>query len=240
MSEIERVGIGKLYKEHKLEFSKVVSMLESEKTYKFINTYLRSKKNIEMSNPTLGNLKSKIKESKEKGIPLDSLIDMNKKKSIKDVNPDKIKGFKPDRNNTQYSDKVANEITRESGEVVVKNKVYNPREILQSIMDKGFYTLQKVDYIDMNTMLKAADLYNKYYGNTDKGLTTEAIQQYQLLVNATLNAMKETIIKYVPEKDQKEAFEEMENKRKEYLEQFGATVDGKRLLEEFDKANLTY
>ena len=45
MSEIERVGIGKLYKEHKLEFSKVVSMLESEKTYKFINTYLRSKKN---------------------------------------------------------------------------------------------------------------------------------------------------------------------------------------------------
>lgn len=240
MSEIERVGIGKLYKEHKLEFSKVVSMLESEKTYKFINTYLRSKKNIEMSNPTLGNLKSKIKESKEKGIPLDSLIDMNKKKSIKDVNPDKIKGFKPNRNNTQYSDKVADEVVRETGEVVVKNKVYNPREILQSIMDKGFDTLQKVDYIDMNTMLKAADLYNKYYGNTDKGLTTEAIQQYQLLVNATLNAMKETIIRYVPEKFQRNAFDMMEEKRKEYLEQFGATVDGKRLLEEFDKANLTY
>lgn len=239
MPKIERVGIGKLYKEHKLEFSKVVSMLESEKTYKFINTYLRSK-NLEMSNPTLGNLKSKIQESKEKGISLDSLIDMNKKKSIKDVNPDKIKGFKPDRNNTQYSDKVADDISRETGEVVVKNKVYNPREILQSIMDKGFDTLQKVDYIDMNTMLKAADLYNKYYGNTDKGLTTEAIQQYQLLVNATLNAMKETIIRYVPQENQKEAFEEMENKRKEYLEQFGATVDGKRLLEEFDKANLTY
>lgn len=239
MSEIERVGIGKLYKEHKLEFSKVVSMLESEKTYKFINTYLRSKKNIEMSNPTLGNLKSKIKESKEKGIPLDSLIDMNKKKSIKDVNPDKIKGFKPDRNNTQYSDKVANEITRESGEVVVKNKVYNPRQILEEIMNKGFDTLQKVDYIDMNTMLKAADLYNKYY-HDQQGLTTEAIKNYQILINATLNAMKETIIKYVPEKDQREAFEEMENKRKEYLEQFGSTADGKRLLEEFDKANLTY
>lgn len=239
MSEIERVGIGKLYKEHKLEFSKVVSMLESEKTYKFINTYLRSKKNIEMSNPTLGNLKSKIKESKEKGIPLDSLIDMNKKKSIKDVNPDKIKGFKPDRNNTQYSDKVANEITRESGEVVVKNKVYNPREILENILNKGFDTLQKVDYIDMNTMLKAADLYNKYY-HDQQGLTTEAIKNYQILINATLNAMKETIIKYVPEKDQREAFEEMENKRKEYLEQFGSTADGKRLLEEFDKANLTY
>lgn len=239
MSEIERVGIGKLYKEHKLEFSKVVSMLESEKTYKFINTYLRSKKNIEMSNPTLGNLKSKIKESKEKGIPLDSLIDMNKKKSIKDVNLDKIKGFKPDRNNTQYSDKVADEVVRETGEVVVKNKVYNPRQILEEIMDKGFYTLQKVDYIDMNTMLKAADLYNKYY-HDQQGLTTEAIKNYQILINATLNAMKETIIKYVPEKDQKEAFEEMENKRKEYLEQFGSTADGKRLLEEFDKANLTY
>lgn len=239
MSEIERVGIGKLYKEHKLEFSKVVSMLESEKTYKFINTYLRSK-NLEMSNPTLGNLKSKIQESKEKGISLDSLIDMNKKKSIKDVNPDKIKGFKPKGNDTQYSDKVADEVVRETGEVVVKNKVYNPREILQSIMDKGFYTLQKVDYIDMNTMLKAADLYNKYYGNTDKGLTTEAIQQYQMLINATLNAMKETIIKYVPEKSQKEAFEEMENKRKEYLEQFGSTADGERLLCEFDKADLTY
>lgn len=240
MSEIERVGIGKLYKEHKLEFSKVVSMLESEKTYKFINTYLRSKKNIEMSNPTLGNLKSKIKESKEKGIPLDSLIDMNKKKSIKDVNPDKIKGFKPNRNNTQYSDKVADEVVRETGEVVVKNKVYNPRQILEEIMTKGFDTLQKVDYIDMNTMLKAADLYNKYYQDVDKGLTTEAIQQYQLLVNATLNAMKETIIRYVPQENQKEAFEEMENKRKEYLEQFGSTTDGKKLLEEFDKANLTY
>lgn len=239
MPKIERVGIGKLYKEHKLEFSKVVSMLESEKTYKFINTYLRSKKNIEMSNPTLGNLKSKIKESKEKGIPLDSLIDMNKKKSIKDVNLDKIKGFKPDRNNTQYSDKVADEVVRETGEVVVKNKVYNPRQILEEIMDKGFYTLQKVDYIDMNTMLKAADLYNKYY-HDQQGLTTEAIKNYQILINATLNAMKETIIKYVPEKDQKEAFEEMENKRKEYLEQFGSTADGKRLLEEFDKANLTY
>lgn len=239
MSEIERVGIGKLYKEHKLEFSKVVSMLESEKTYKFINMYLRSKKNIEMSNPTLGNLKSKIKESKEKGIPLDSLIDMNKKKSIKDVNPDKIKGFKPKRNDTQYSDKVADEVVRETGEVVVKNKVYNPREILENILNKGFDTLQKIDYIDMNTMLKAADLYNKYY-HDQQGLTTEAIKNYQILINATLNAMKETIIKYVPEKDQKEAFEEMENKRKEYLEQFGSTADGKRLLEEFDKANLTY
>lgn len=239
MPKIERVGIGKLYKEHKLEFSKVVSMLESEKTYKFINTYLRSKKNIEMSNPTLGNLKSKIKESKEKGIPLDSLIDMNKKKSIKDVNPDKIKGFKPDRNNTQYSDKVADEVVRETGEVVVKNKVYNPREILENILSKGFDTLQKVDYIDMNTMLKATDLYNKYY-HDQQGLTTEAIKNYQILINATLNAMKETIIKYVPEKDQREVFEEMENKRKEYLEQFGSTADGKRLLEEFDKANLTY
>lgn len=238
MSEIERVGIGKLYKEHKLEFSKVVSMLESEKTYKFINTYLRSK-NLEMSNPTLGNLKSKIQESKEKGISLDSLIDMNKKKSIKDVNPDKIKGFKPDRNNTQYSDKVADEVVRETGEVVVKNKVYNPRQILEEIMDKGFYTLQKVDYIDMNTMLKAADLYNKYY-HDQQGLTTEAIKNYQILINATLNAMKETIIRYVPQENQKEAFEEMENKRKEYLEQFGSTADGKRLLEEFDKANLTY
>lgn len=238
MSEIERVGIGKLYKEHKLEFSKVVSMLESEKTYKFINTYLRSK-NLEMSNPTLGNLKSKIQESKEKGISLDSLIDMNKKKSIKDVNPDKIKGFKPKGNDTQYSDKVADEVVRETGEVVVKNKVYNPRQILEEIMNKGFDTLQKVDYIDMNTMLKAADLYNKYY-HDQQGLTTEAIKNYQILINATLNAMKETIIKYVPEKDQKEAFEEMENKRKEYLEQFGSTADGKRLLEEFDKANLTY
>lgn len=239
MPKIERVGIGKLYKEHKLEFSKVVSMLESEKTYKFINTYLRSKKNIEMSNPTLGNLKSKIKESKEKGIPLDSLIDMNKKKSIKDVNPDKIKGFKPDRNNTQYSDKVADEVVRETGEVVVKNKVYNPRQILEEIMDKGFDTLQKVDYIDMNTMLKATDLYNKYY-HDQQGLTTEAIKNYQILINATLNAMKETIIRYVPQENQKEAFEEMENKRKEYLEQFGSTTDGKKLLEEFDKANLTY
>lgn len=238
MSEIERVGIGKLYKEHKLEFSKVVSMLESEKTYKFINTYLRSK-NLEMSNPTLGNLKSKIQESKEKGISLDSLIDMNKKKSIKDVNPDKIKGFKPKGNDTQYSDKVADEVVRETGEVVVKNKVYNPRQILEEIMNKGFDTLQKVDYIDMNTMLKAADLYNKYY-HDQQGLTTEAIKNYQILINATLNAMKETIIKYVPEKDQKEAFEEMENKRREYLEQFGSTTDGKKLLEEFDKANLTY
>lgn len=238
MSEIERVGIGKLYKEHKLEFSKVVSMLESEKTYKFINTYLRSK-NLEMSNPTLGNLKSKIQESKEKGIPLDSLIDMNKKKSIKDVNPDKIKGFKPNRNNTQYSDKVADEVVRETGEVVVKNKVYNPREILENILSKGFDTLQKVDYIDMNTMLKATDLYNKYY-HDQQGLTTEAIKNYQILINATLNAMKETIIRYVPQENQKEVFEEMENKRKEYLEQFGYTADGKRLLEEFDKANLTY
>ena len=238
MSEIERVGIGKLYKEHKLEFSKVVSMLESEKTYKFINTYLKSK-NLEMSNPTLGNLKSKIQESKEKGISLDSLIDMNKKKSIKDINPDKIKGFKPKGNDTQYSDKVADEVVRETGEVVVKNKVYNPRQILEEIMNKGFDTLQKVDYIDMNTMLKATDLYNKYY-HDQQGLTTEAIKNYQILINATLNAMKETIIKYVPEKDQKEAFEEMENKRKEYLEQFGSTTDGKRLLEEFDKANLTY
>lgn len=237
MSEIERVGIGKLYKEHKLEFSKVVSMIESEKTYKFINTYLRSK-NLEMSNPTLGNLKSKIQESKEKGISLDSLIDMNKKKSIKDVNPDKIKGFKPG-NKTQYSDKVADEVARETGEVVVKNKVYNPRQILEEIMNKGFDTLQKVDYIDMNTMLKAADLYNKYY-HDQQGLTTEAIKNYQILINATLNAMKETIIKYVPEKDQKEAFEEMENKRREYLEQFGSTTDGKKLLEEFDKVGLTY
>lgn len=234
--EVQRVGMVDLYNKHRNEFVKVVTLLEKGKTYKFINTFLATK-GLEMSNPTLMNLKKKIQESKNTGRTLEDIINRRNTKSVTDVKKDKISGYVPKKrsNDTQYTEKLNAEDL-----VTVKNKVYSPRQILEEIMNKGFDTLSKVDYVDMPTALKAADLFNKYYGNTDKGLTSEAINSYQLMVNSTLSAMKEVLLEYVPEDKQAEVLDRMEQKRQEYLDNLGATNDGARMLREFDKANLTY
>lgn len=249
--ELKSVSISDLAKET-LIFSKVVAMIEGERPQSFILSYLSSK-GYKCSKATLTNLKKKIKESHEQGVPLETLLDKRKKSSIADVDPNNISGYHPKSakamKGSQYSLNDNTIVTQDEYDemqknkpvqVQVKSKVTSPREVLEELMNKGFDTLKTVDFVDINTTLRAAETYAKLYGDMDGGLTTPAIQQYQILLNAMLNAMQEVLIKYVPQTKQQEAMEALETTRENYLKDMASTEEGKKLLKAFKSSSLDF
>ena len=170
--ETQRLTIKQLAT-HKNLFLKVVAMLNADRTYKYIRTFMNTQ-GFDMSDPTLSSLKHKVKDNLAKGIPpMHMLEEMSKSntKSIKkkDVN-DKIIGHKPNQ-------------------VEVRKRVNDPREIMEELLNKGFNSLQNIDYLDLDNIIKVTDLYQKYYGKEEITLTSNAINQYKILVNSTIAAM---------------------------------------------------
>lgn len=221
--ETQRLTIKQLAT-HKKLFLKVVAMLNADRTYKYIRTFMNTQ-GFDMSDPTLSSLKHKVKDNLAKGIPpMHMLEEMSKSntKSIKkkDVN-DKIIGHKPNQ-------------------VEVRKRVNDPREIMEELLNKGFNSLQNIDYLDLDNIIKVTDLYQKYYGKEEITLTSNAINQYKILVNSTIAAMQEVLMKYVPRESQEEALEALEEARAKKIRNLTSTSDGRALLKALDDNDLSY
>lgn len=221
--ETQRLTIKQLATRKNL-FLKVVAMLNADRTYKYIRTFMNTQ-GFDMSDPTLSSLKHKVKDNLAKGIPpMHMLEEMSKSntKSIKkkDVN-DKIIGHKPNQ-------------------VEVRKRVNDPREIMEELLNKGFNSLQNIDYLDLDNIIKVTDLYQKYYGKEEITLTSNAINQYKILVNSTIAAMQEVLMKYVPRESQEEALEALEEARAKKIRNLTSTSDGRALLKALDENDLSY
>lgn len=204
--------------------SKVYTLMEQQKSYSYIQQFLATK-GYKMAKGSLTNLKNKLKESQEQGISMQELADKREKDSIDDIPDDKIEGFTGKQevatNNTQTA-----------------MPIYSEDQILEQIMQKGARTIAESDYVDEKTLMTAIHLHAQYFGSKTGGLTSEALKQYQLVMQARIQAISEVFIRYVPKDKQKEAFAEMEKRSKQILNQLGATKEGKELLKQLRKANV--
>lgn len=201
-------------------YSKVLTLLEQKKSYDYIINYL-STKGFKMSKGSLTNLTRKIDEANQEGKPIKDLADKRVKNGIDDVPDEKISGF--------------------TGKDTVSGKVepiYSEEQVLEKIISKGVKTIEESDFIDPKTLMKAIDLHAKYYGNKTRGLTSEGLKQYQLIMQAESTALRQVFFQYIPKDKQAEALQAMEDETNKILTQIGVTKEGKELLKQLRKADL--
>lgn len=211
--------------DNKLLYSKVLTLMEQQKSYSYILRYLKSK-GYKMAKGSLTNLKKKIEEANQEGKTVSQIADKRNKDSIDDIPNNKVIGFKGQK--VQKNESVS----------AVPIKIYSEEEILENIMSKGYKTIEESDYVDPQVLMKAIDLHAKYFGRKSRGLTSEGLKQYQLIMQAEFMAVREAFFRYISKDKQKEALEAMDKETDKVLSQIGVTKQGKELLKQLRNADL--
>lgn len=233
-SELKKLGLKGLI-ENRVLYSKVYTMMSEKRSYSSIIRFLRNK-GYSISKGTLTNLKRKIEESQESGIPLVEIVDG------RTVESKRAKEYREDEEEKSIDD-LGDQVTGYTGSEVVApegevSPVYSSQQLLEQMLSKSMASIVETDYYDEKTILKVIDLYEKYYGTRSRGLTSEALKQYQILMNARDTAYSEVFMKYVPKDKQKEAIRALEQSTREIINQVGVTKQGKELLKQLDRAGL--
>ena len=234
--ELQSLSLKELIADQPL-YSKVVNMLDQKQSYRYILKYLATK-GYKMSTAGLTHLKDKLTESRETGVPIEMLGDKrSSKKEIKEHTAEQEDSLEDVLEHaTGYTGEVKN-MEQETG-VANPIPIYSSEQLLEELLKKGMHTIQESDFIDLPIVLKTLELYEKYYGAKNRGLTGEALKQYQLIMQAQQTAMTEVFLQYVPKTRQQEALKALEQRSQEILTQIGATKEGKELLKQLDRAGL--
>lgn len=101
------------------------------------------------------------------------------------------------------------------------NKVKTDMEILDSIVDKGFKTLQMMEVISPDMAIKAISLKHKITGGAHNGLTTYGIEEIRLREAARENSILAVLLEFIPEDKHEEAIQRMDEVTREYYESLG-------------------
>lgn len=222
--------------EDKVMRGKVINMMQTKQSYDFIISYLASN-GIKMAKGSLTNFKNKIKESESTGIALEHLGDKREKNSIKQVDTKKIVGFAP----KIYETNKPKEGTAQfdyANTLVTKRGYVSNADALEQIISKGLSAIDNMDIVEPTLMLKSIELYQKYFASDKRGLSQEALKQYQIIMQARMTAITQVIMQYVPDNKQEEAINEMEKSEQEVLKQLGANKETQALMQELKKAGL--
>ena len=221
---------------NKMIYGKVVTLIQDNESYDTIIRYLHTK-GYELSKSSISNLKSKITESYKTGVPIEDLLDKRKKSNVAKLKT--ATGFVDkdvDKNNV--SDIIPNDGVSKRPKLEAKNEFFSSEQVIDSIIDKGVRTLNATDYVDTGTLMKAIDLKSKYFIKDSKGLSIDALQQYQVIQNAKLSALQQIVMEYIPEDKRDEAFSKMSEAEQEILANVEMQEDGKDLLKALKKAGL--
>lgn len=216
----DKISIKKLLDDDELA-SKVISMLERHESHAKIIKYLNSK-GYTMSSGTLSNLRRKLIEAQDTG---EDIPDSDA--SLNSIPEDRISGFSGNAKSTPVDAIVGNVVP-----------VYSEQQVLEKIINKGMATLDASEFVEMNVLLKALDLYARYFGVQNRGLTTQALKQYQLLMDSEVRVIKEIFERYIPKEQQAEALKEMDRRISQEVSAVGMTKEGKELLKQLNNANL--
>lgn len=238
MDELKSLSVKELILDKNLR-GKVINLMREHQSYTFILQYLASK-GYKMARGSLTNFKNKVQEAQDTGVDLEDLADGRKKKSVEQVDKDKIKGYDGNMHlmTSKQNIKDATGSYDFYNEIAPKQKLTSNAQVLESVIEKGFDTLQNMDTVDTATTLKAVEMMQKYFAQDSRGLSQEALKQYQLIMQARMTAASEVMMQYVPSDKQEEALNAMDEKEHQFLKDYGANEDTKELMEELKKDGL--
>jgi len=214
----------KLYNNKKL-VTKVDNLLDEGQTYSYIVEFCREN-GLDISKASLTNYKKKREESISTGVPLLQLLDKRAKDNvtyIKDREVDHLQG-KNEVSETNNGE-VTNAPITDMNKV---DKVYNDLEFLDEVVSKGMKGLKQFDVVDTPLAMKAIELRAKITNNQMSGLTLSGLRELKMRQTARESALTEVIMKYVPEEQHDQLFEDMEQAEKEFYENLDITEQDKK------------
>jgi len=237
---LKKITLKELY-QNQLLFTKVKALFEKNVSYDIILGFI-AKSGYKISKGTLTNLRHKINEAELTGVPLDQIIDKRSKTNINQVK--NVKGFVPKNNKAAEDEKRLP--AKDQPEVNIQivdpeqptTTYWSNKQVLDKIVAKGVKALDQAQLVDVPVMMKAIELLGKYYDKNTHGLTIDAIKQYEIILEAQLTAMKEVIIKYVPDDQVDAAYQEIKDVCDAQLHDIEATNTGKSLLTALREAGL--
>lgn len=200
---------------------KLNEKIDEGKTLEFLTEYVNSF-GINVSLGTIRNYKKKREESISTGVPLEQLIDKRKKNG--NIVELRDKENMPD-------DQVTKTTLIDDNYATPEKKLVNLTQYLELMIQKGYNSLQQVEFVDNNSALKAIDAYAKITGNATGGLTIQGLQELKLKQKAYEAALGEVIAEHIPKEEQEQVWVELEQKEQEFYDSLDLTEEGQRIKE---------
>lgn len=200
---------------NKLLVSKVDEALDEGKPYDFIIAFCKEKFDFEINKPALSRYKEKRREAIETGTDLESLLDKRRKSGkIIDIKSKEVTPLPSESYDNTF------------GQV---EQIYNDVEVLDTIIQKGFASLQQVDYVEAPLAMKAIEVKAKITANQFQGLSLTGLRELRLRQSAKEQAMTEIILQFIPEAQHEEVFNAIEEAEKEFYENLDLKEEDKRI-----------
>lgn len=209
---------------NKLLVSKVDEALDEGKTYEYIIEFCKEKFDFDINKSALTRYKEKRRESIEKGIDLESILDKRRKSGkIIDI---KSKEVLPEQGSPENYNKTFDTV----------ETVYNDVEVLDQVIKKGFQGLQFVEAVEPTLAMKAIEVKAKITGNQLQGMSLAGLRELRLRQSAKEQAMTEVIMKFIPEDDHEAVWEEIERAEKEFYENLDLNEEDRRITDALAKS----
>lgn len=209
---------------NKLLVSKVDEALDEGKTYDYIIEFCKEKFDFDINKSALTRYKEKRREAIETGQDLESLLDKRRKSGkIIDI---KSKEVVPEAGSPESMVKPFES----------KETIYNDVEVLDEVIMKGFAGLKFVDAVEPTLAMKAIEVKAKITGNQLQGVSLAGLRELRLRQSAKEQAMTEVILKFIPEEQHKEVFEEIDRAEKEFYENLELSAEDRRITQALQQA----
>lgn len=213
-------------------YTAVINMVNNGQTSTEINGYLNNRGFDSYAASTYTNIRAKIQESEDTGVPLLELLDKRSTKSIRKLDQQgKVTG---------YTGKEETPVTQDDMAILKSDNMWSA----ESVEDEVITMLNKrvalgiADPDDLKTLANFIKIKEQYHGESNNGLSLEAVKSYAISINSTLQSIINIALAYVPEDKQQDAFEAIKANTTELMQNLEVSPSGKTLVQAIKSGKL--
>lgn len=219
--------------------TKVENMLDEGQTYDYIIDFCKDN-GLDISKASLTNYKQKREEAVRTGVPLLQLLDRRTKDNVTYLTERGADKVNNTTKNEEDSNKGNTNNVHPIGSLNKVENVYNDLEFLDEVISKGMKGLKAFDVVDTPLAMKAIELRAKITNNQLSGLSIAGLREIHMRIQARESALTEVIMKYVPEDQQDQLFDDMEKAEAEFYENLDLTEEDRRISKAMEQSGLGF
>lgn len=222
----KKVTLVELY-DNKLLISKLNNMINEGKTLQYLTDFA-NKMGVPVSMGSINNYRKKYLQSLEENVPLETLLDKRAKNGNvlelkeKEVGPSVV---------TAGNEEGYGVYKKES------EKLVNVNQTLELLIEKGTRSLEAVDYVDANILLKAIAEHNKVNAGNG-GLTMAGLQEMRLKQLAFESALSDVLLGFIPQDKHEEVLQALREAEDAYYRDLDLSDEGHRIKKELDRLGI--
>lgn len=222
----KKVTLVELY-DNKLLISKLNNMINEGKTLQYLTDFA-NKMGVPVSMGSINNYRKKYLQSLEENVPLETLLD----KRAKNGNVLELKEKEVGPRAVTAGNEEGYGVYKKESE-----KLVNVNQTLELLIEKGTRSLEAVDYVDANILLKAIAEHNKVNAGNG-GLTMAGLQEMRLKQLAFESALSDVLLGFIPQDKHEEVLQALREAEDAYYRDLDLSDEGHRIKKELDRLGI--